>query len=175
MDHKVAVALTSAAAFSWFGLVLGISGLEARRKFRGLEAAGMNKEVASRLAVGIGQLVFKAVNFTEGVFFLAILVAAAAGSPKAPVAVFAGIVLLLWSVQMAAVRPVLNRHTKRVLKRKVVIADTKVGPDQQLSRLEVVTPAGEKKKGRAHVVYIVLDAMKLLALIALGTAALAAG
>ncbi|MGW1169142.1 hypothetical protein [Streptomyces sp. NPDC002550] len=53
------------------------------------------------------------------------------------------------------------------------VADTEVGPDQQLSRLEVIT-AGEEKNG-AHVVYIVLEVMKLLALIALGTAALAAG
>ncbi|MGV9891080.1 hypothetical protein [Streptomyces sp. NPDC003395] len=140
--NAVPAAIAGAAVFTWLGMVLAISFLEAPLKFR---APG----VTVALGLGIGRLVFRALNTVEAVLAVAVAVAVAAGSPGASVTALTVVAVLLLVVQLAAVRPVLNRRSDRVL-------------------------AGEEApRSRAHFVYIALELLKVIALIALGVTALA--
>ncbi|MFE1342408.1 MULTISPECIES: hypothetical protein [unclassified Streptomyces] len=140
--NAVPAAIAGAAVFTWLGMVLAISFLEAPLKFR---APG----VTVALGLGIGRLVFRALNTVEAVLAVAVAVAVAAGSPGASVTALTAVAVLLLVVQLAAVRPVLNRRSDRVL-------------------------AGEEApRSRAHFVYIALELLKVIALIALGVTALA--
>jgi hypothetical protein len=65
----MAAAVAVAAAFVWLGMVLAISFLEAPLKFR---APG----ITVPLGVGIGRLVFRALNIAEGVLAVVLLVTA---------------------------------------------------------------------------------------------------
>ncbi|MFG2755795.1 hypothetical protein [Streptomyces wuyuanensis] len=133
---------TWAAAFVWLGMVLAISLLEAPLKFR---APG----VTVRIGLGIGRLVFRALNRAETVLAAVVVVAVAAGGLPAPVVAPTALAVAVLVVQLAGVRPVLNRRSDRVL-------------------------AGEDvPRSRAHLVYIVCESVKALTLPALGIAALA--
>ncbi|WP_432075660.1 hypothetical protein [Streptomyces wuyuanensis] len=135
-------ALAAAAAFVWLGMVLAISFLEAPLKFR---APG----VTVRIGLGIGRLVFRALNRAEAVLAAVVAVAVAAGGLPAPVVALTVLAVALLVVQLAGVRPVLNRRSDRVL-------------------------AGEDvPRSRAHLVYIACESVKALTLPALGIAALA--
>lgn len=103
-----APAVVVAATFTWLGMVLAISFLEAPLKFR---AAG----VTVRTGLAIGRLVFRALNVVEAVLAAAILVTLVANSfPGATVVALAcAIVALLF--QLGIVRPQLNRRTRAVL------------------------------------------------------------
>ncbi|MCH5671027.1 hypothetical protein [Streptomyces gilvus] len=128
-----AVALT----FVWLGMVLAISFLEAPLKFR---APG----VTVPIGLGIGRLVFRALNLVEAAFAVAVVIAVVVGDPTAVVTapVAAAAVLLL--AQLLVVRPRLNRRSDRIL-------------------------AGEDlPRSREHLYYIALEAAKVAALIALG-------
>ncbi|HKN54208.1 MAG TPA: hypothetical protein VJX66_17030 [Amycolatopsis sp.] len=131
----------AAIAFTWLGLVLGISFLEAPLKLR---APG----VTTRVGLGIGRVVFAALNRVEMLLAAALLVAVLTGSRTSPVLVTTGALVALLAVQPAAVRPVLNRRSDRVL----------AGADEPRSH--------------AHFVYIGLELVKVAALITLGVLAL---
>jgi len=73
---SAADALQAAFAFTWLGLVLGISFIEAPIKFR---APGITTE----LGVGIGRLVFRALNIVEAVAAVALLAVSAAPGGRA--------------------------------------------------------------------------------------------
>ncbi|WP_019631678.1 hypothetical protein [Actinomadura atramentaria] len=131
-----------AAVFVWFGMVLAISFVEAPLKFR---APG----VTVPIGLGIGRLVFRALNLAEAVLAVAVVVAVAAWGPPVAVAVLTGVAAAVLAVQLGAVRPVLNRRSDRVL-------------------------AGEDPpRSRAHLVYVVLETVKAAVLLALGVAVLA--
>jgi len=102
--------MTVAAAFTftWLGLVLGISFLEAPLKFR---APG----VTLPLGLGIGRLVFAALNRVEVLLAVAVWVALLAGPRSRASMAVAGAVVLVLLVQLAAVRPALIRRSDRVL------------------------------------------------------------
>ena len=102
-----AFATATAITFVWLGMVLAISFLEAPLKFR---APG----VTVPLGLGIGRLVFRALNAVEAVLALALAVSLVVGDPGAAVwpAVAAVAVLL---VQVLAVRPGLSRRSDAVL------------------------------------------------------------
>ncbi|MEU4129605.1 hypothetical protein [Streptomyces wuyuanensis] len=135
-------AVAAAAAFVWLGMVLAISFLEAPLKFR---APG----VSVRIGLGIGRLVFRALNRAEAVLAALVAVAVVAGGLPAPVVALTALAVALLVVQLAGVRPVLNRRTDRVL-------------------------AGEDvPRSRAHLVYVACESVKALTLPALGIAALA--
>ncbi len=70
--------LTVAAVFLWLGMVLAISFLEAPLKFR---APG----VTLPIGLGIGRLVFRALNTVEVVLAIVILVSLIAWPPPARV------------------------------------------------------------------------------------------
>lgn len=127
--------------FTWLGMVLAISFLEAPLKFR---APG----VTIPLGLGIGRLVFRALNRAELVLLALVLVGVAL-DPQPLLIVGTSALTALLAVQLAAVRPALNRRSDRVL-------------------------AGEElPRSHGHLVYVVLELVKVALLIAVGTSALA--
>jgi hypothetical protein len=138
---SAAAAVATAVTFVWLGMVLAISFLEAPLKFR---APG----VTIPLGLGIGRLVFRALNAVEAVLALALAVCLAVGDPGAAAfpAVVAVAVLL---VQVLAVRPRLTRRSDTVL-------------------------AGEDApRSRAHYGYVALEVLKVAALVVTGVLLLA--
>jgi hypothetical protein len=141
--NATSVAAATAITFTWLGMVLAISFVEAPLKFR---APG----VTVPIGLGIGRLVFRALNAIEAALAAGVLAAIAAGGPPVAVIVPAAAAVVLLVVQLVAVRPGLNRRSDRVL-------------------------AGEElPRSRAHLVYVGLELAKVLALIALGVAVLTA-
>ncbi|MGP3706505.1 hypothetical protein [Gordonia paraffinivorans] len=135
-------AVVTAVTFVWLGMVLAISFLEAPLKFR---APG----ITLPLGLGIGRLVFRALNAAEAVWAAIVVVAVIVGSwagPAVPVA--AGIAVGALLVQLVAVRPALTRRSDAVL-------------------------AGhEGPRSSAHLVYVAIEVVKVAALIWLGVAVL---
>lgn len=131
------MAAATAATFVWLGMVLAISFLEAPLKFR---APG----VTTVLGLGIGRLVFRGLNVAEVVLAVVVIVGAVvAGAAPGPLAAIAVLVVVLL-VQLALVRPQLNRRSDRVL-------------------------AGEDApRSRAHLTYVGLELVKVAALLVLG-------
>ena len=70
-------AAATAAVFTWLGMVVAISFLEAPLKFR---APG----VTVRIALGIGRLVFRGLNTAEAILATVLLVSAAAAALRQP-------------------------------------------------------------------------------------------
>ncbi|MGD9618912.1 MAG: hypothetical protein AB7G47_00580 [Mycolicibacterium sp.] len=141
-----AAAVAVAALFTWVGMVLAISFVEAPLKFR---APG----VTLPIGLGIGRLVFRALNTIETLLAVLIVAAALLGSlpPGANAAIAVAVVALL--VQLGVVRPLLARRSDAVL------ADPE---------------AASHKRSRVHLLYVGLELVKLVALIAAGVVLLAA-
>ncbi|MBF6190767.1 hypothetical protein U3653_32610 [Nocardia sp. CDC186] len=124
----------------WLGMVLAISFLEAPLKFR---APG----VTLPLGLGIGRLVFRALNTVEAVLAALLVLAALIVAPGTATWVWLGIAAVVLAVQIVAVRPPLSRRSDRVL-------------------------AGEDlPRSHAHYWYIGLEVVKVVALIGLAIAA----
>ncbi|RBO84566.1 hypothetical protein DFR74_116127 [Nocardia puris] len=124
----------------WLGMVLAISFLEAPLKFR---APG----ITLPLGLGIGRLVFRALNTVEVV--LAVVLVAAGLILGLPAATWVWLLVAvgLLAAQILLVRPVLTRRSDRVL-------------------------AGEDlPRSHAHFWYIGLEVGKVVALIGLAVAA----
>lgn len=120
----------------WLGMVLAISFLEAPLKFR---APGVTTE----LGLGIGRLVFRALNTVEAVLAAVLLSAAVVLGPSGAVWGWLAVAVLILVVQLVVVRPPLSRRSDRVL-------------------------AGEElPRSRAHYWYIGLEVTKVIALIGL--------
>jgi hypothetical protein len=130
----------------WFGLVAGISFLEAPLKFR---APGVTTE----LGLGIGRVVFRALNMVElglaALLGTALAIGWVGAKPLTGIASrSAGVLAIgLFLVQLLFLRPVLNLRL-----------------DQRLAG--VVLPPTHH-----HLAYIGLEAAKLLCLLILGVAA----
>jgi hypothetical protein len=136
-------AVATAVTFTWLGMVLAISFLEAPLKFR---APG----VTVRIGLGIGRLVFRALNLAEGVLAAVVVVAVAVGGPPGPVIALTAALTAVLVGQLAVVRPRLNRRSDRVL-------------------------AGEElPRSRSHLSYVAFEAVKVALLLALGVSVLAA-
>lgn len=135
------MAVFAGVVFTWLGMVLGISFLEAPLKFRA-------PDVTLRIGLGIGRLVFRALNGVEAAFAVILAVTVAVADVPAGALVPGAIAVGVLVVQLAAVRPVLNRRSDRVL-------------------------AGEDApRSRAHLVYVAAESVKAIALIVAGVAAL---
>jgi hypothetical protein len=131
VDAAAAVAV--AITFVWLGMVLAISFLEAPLKFR---AAG----VTVRIGLGIGRLVFRALNAVEVVFAIIVVVTIVARPLPAGVTAAFAVTLAALTLQLVAVRPWLNRRSDKVL-------------------------AGlDAPRSRSHYAYIGLELIKVLAL-----------
>ncbi|MGB6764080.1 hypothetical protein [Mycobacterium sp.] len=130
-------AVAVAVIFVWLGMVLAISFLEAPLKFRA-------PNVTLQIGLGIGRLVFRALNTVEVVLAIVILVASIASPPPAGVAPVLAIAFAALALQLGVVRPRLNRRSDKVL-------------------------AGlDAPRSRGHYVYVGLEAIKTLALAAGG-------
>jgi hypothetical protein len=128
--------LAIALPFTWLGLVLGVSALETPLKFR---APG----ITLALGLGIGRLVFRALNRTELVLAVVLTVVVAQRARSWPLVVL-GVTDALLLAQVLWLRPRLDRRALRVID----------GDDAPASSL--------------HLVYIALEGVKVLLLPVLG-------
>ncbi len=142
MDASSAVAV--AIAFVWLGMVLAISFLEAPLKFR---APG----VTIPLGLGIGRLVFRALNAIETVFAVVLLVLAVVDTPEAGATTALGIAVAVLVVQLAAIRPELTRRSDAVL----------------------ASGDAEENRSHAHLWYVGAELVKVVALLVGGILLLA--
>jgi hypothetical protein len=141
MTGGIARLVQIAVPFIWLGMVLAISFLETPLKFR---APG----ITVPLGLGIGRLVFRALNAVElalaAVLTAAMLVDQAGGSGR----VALGALIALWAVlggQAAVLRPRLDRRTRQILAEQ--------------------TPP----RSHLHLAYITLEAAKVVLLAVLGS------
>lgn len=138
---SVAVAVATAVTFVWLGMVLAISFLEAPLKFRA-------PDVTLRIGLGIGRLVFRALNTVEVGLALVLVVAALLDRPPQAALIAGAVAVVVLLVQLAAVRPRLSRRSDAVL------------------------AGGEAPRSRGHLVYVALEAIKVVALVGTGVALL---
>ena len=137
----VSTRIATATIFVWLGMVVAISFLEAPLKFR---APG----VTLRIGLGIGRLIFRALNTFELLFAM---IAAAAlfthrTSTRLDVALSVAVTALL--LQLVLVRPLLSKRTTEVL------------------------AGDEGERSRAHYAYVALELVKVVALVIAGVALL---
>ena len=101
-------AVATAAIFIWLGMVLAISFLEAPLKFR---ARGVTLEIG----LGIGRLVFRALNSVEAVLGAVVLSTVASSTAPGRTVVATATAVVLLAVQLVVVRPRLTRRSDRIL------------------------------------------------------------
>lgn len=133
-------AIVVAVTFVWLGMVLAISFLEAPLKFRA-------PNVTLQIGLGIGRLVFRALNTVEVAFALVIVATLASGSAgptPARIAVAFAVAVAALAIQLIAVRPRLTRRSDQVL------------------------AGSQGPRSHAHYVYIGLEAVKTAALLVAG-------
>jgi len=100
-------AVVTGLTFVWLGMVLAISFLEAPLKFRA-------PDVTLRIGLGIGRLVFRALNATEAILAVAIVVALVV-SPSVRNIVAPAVAIAVLAAQLLLVRPRLTRRSNTVL------------------------------------------------------------
>ncbi|MFV0427636.1 MAG: hypothetical protein ACK5KU_11480 [Beutenbergiaceae bacterium] len=137
------IALATAIVWLWLGMVLAISFLEAPLKFR---APG----ITIPLGLGIGRLIFRALNTVETALALVLVVALIFGSASLTTIVAAGTAMAMLLAQIVAVRPRLSKR-----------ADT------------VLAGGPHDKRSHAHLWYVGLEVIKAAALIVAGLTLLA--
>lgn len=131
-SSSMAVAIT----FLWLGMVLAISFLEAPLKFRA-------PDVTLPIGLGIGRLVFRALNAVEVMLAIVVVVALLVRSPDVATVLLLVVVGVLLA-QLLFVRPRLTRRSDEVLR------------------------GHEGGRSHAHVGYVVLESGKVLLLAAGG-------
>jgi hypothetical protein len=102
------IAVATAATFIWLGMVVAISFLEAPLKFR---APG----VTLRIGLGIGRLVFRALNACELVFAVVVTIALFATIHGLGIDVAFSVAISALFIQTVLVRPMLARRSTEVL------------------------------------------------------------
>jgi hypothetical protein len=118
-------------------MVLAISFLEAPLKFRA-------PAVTLQIGLGIGRLVFRALNACEVALAAVVVAALAVHPPRLGSVIAAGVAMVVLLVQVLGVRPRLSRRSDAVL----------AGVDAPRSR--------------AHWLYVGLEAVKVIALLIAG-------
>jgi hypothetical protein len=136
-----APAIATAVVFVWLGMVLSISFIEAPLKFR---APG----VTLPIGLGIGRLVFRALNACELAFAAVVAASFVIELPGAVVVVAGAVAVVALLAQVLAVRPSLTR------------------------RSDVVLAGAEGSRSRAHWVYVGLEGVKVAALLVAGVSLL---
>lgn len=129
--------LAGALAFTWFGMVIAISFVETPLKFR---APG----ITVPLGLGIGRLVFKALNIAESALAVLLLVVLATGHGDGRGWIPALVATACLVTQMAVLRPALDR------------------------RAAAIIAGGEVAPSRLHLGYVALEVVKVLALVTAG-------
>src|SRR5690606_7035576 len=92
----------------WFGMIAAISFIEAPLKF---QAPGITLE----LGLGIGRLVFTALNISSVVLLVLLTIATLRPRPSRIQAWLLGALWLVLLVEVAVIRPLLNVRTDAVL------------------------------------------------------------
>ena len=133
--------LAVAAVFIWLGMVAAISFLEAPLKFR---APGVTLQVG----LGIGRLVFRALNMCEVVLAAVALVGVVLGRAPLSAAIAVLVAVAALGAQVVLVRPALSRRSDAVL------ADA-----------ETAAKAAETGRSHAHLFYVGFEAIKVVALL----------
>ncbi len=100
--------VAAAVTFVWLGMVLAISFLEAPLKFR---APGVTRQIG----LGIGRLVFRALNVIELVFAAVLSITVLADGAPIRVVSSATVTVAALLAQVVVVRPALSRRSNRVL------------------------------------------------------------
>lgn len=136
-------AVATAVTFVWLGMVLAISFLEAPLKFRA-------PEVTLRIGLGIGRLVFRALNTVEAVFAATLVVCLVMAHAPARIISPAVVAITVLGVQLALVRPRLARRSDQIL------------------------AGADGPRSRSHHTYIALEIVKVLALVVSGIVLLSA-
>ncbi|MEH3128814.1 MAG: hypothetical protein PGN27_02500 [Mycolicibacterium neoaurum] len=126
-------------------MVLAISFLEAPLKFRA-------PDVTLRIGLGIGRLVFRALNAVEAVLAALIGTALVLASAHGPALIGFAVAATMLAIQLLAVRPRLSRRSDAVL--------------------AAPPGCGEPARSRAHYVYVGLELVKVVALVVTGAALL---
>jgi hypothetical protein len=144
--HAIAVAVI----FTWLGMVVAISFIEAPLKFR---APG----VSLQIGLGIGRLVFRALNTVETVLAAVLLIAFGYQPPSATTVIAASVAVAALAGQLLVVRPRLTRHSD------LVLAGDPAPPPVD----------GQARRSRVHYGYVALELVKVIALVTGGVAALA--
>lgn len=140
---STASAVAIAVVFVWLGMVVAISFVEAPLKFRA-------PNVTLAIGLGIGRLVFRALNILETGWAALLVATIVLGPPDAGATVAMTIAVLALAVQLIAVRPRLTRRSDAVL-------------------------AGlQAPRSHGHYAYIAMEVVKAIALLVSGIALLAA-
>ncbi|AKS34782.1 hypothetical protein [Mycolicibacterium goodii] len=138
---SIAPAIGVAVTFCWIGMVLAISFLEAPLKFRA-------PNVTLQIGLGIGRLVFRALNTVEIVLAAVLLVALLTEPARTSVLVAVALAVVALAAQLVAVRPRLTRRSDAVLA---------AGPE-----------ADNLPRSNAHYAYVALEVVKLAGLFTAG-------
>ena len=138
-----APAVAVAVTFVWLGMVLAISFLETPLKFRA-------PDVSLRIGLGIGRLVFRALNTVEAVLAVALVIGLILGYSPARIVIAATTVIAALLVQVAVVRPRLTR------------------------RSDLVLAGADAPRSHGHIAYVCLETVKVIALVITGVLLLAA-
>lgn len=142
-DRSAGPAIAVAVTFVWLGMVLAISFVETPLKFRA-------PNVTLPIGLGIGRLVFRALNTVEVGFALVILAIVVTGTTPARIAAAFSVAFTALAIQLIAVRPRLTRRS-----------------DQVLAGLDA-------PRSRGHYAYVGLEVVKVAALAVTGILLLAA-
>jgi hypothetical protein len=132
-----AAGVATAATFVWLGMVIAISFLEAPLKFRA-------PDVTLRIGLGIGRLVFRALNIAEMTLAAIIVASLAVHQPRASALALLAVAIAALAVQLIFIRRSLTRRSDAVL----------AGQDAPRSH--------------AHHAYIALETVKVIALLSGG-------
>ncbi len=130
-------AFVIAAVFLWLGMVLAISFIEVPLKFRA-------PNVTLAIGLGIGRLVFRALNGVESLLAVLVLAALWADPPGTAATIAVAVAVGSLVVQLVFVRPRLTRRSDAVLSGQ------------------------EGPRSRSHYAYVGLEALKVIALLAGG-------
>ncbi len=134
---SIGSAVAIAATFLWLGMVTAISFMEAPLKFRAPNAT-------IPICLGIGRLVFRALNTAEFILAVAIAATFAFERPSAAIVAAFAVAAAMLLTQVLVVRPGLSRRA-----------------DQVLAGLDA-------PRSRAHYAYVGLELIKVAALVPLG-------
>jgi hypothetical protein len=134
---SAAFAIAVAVTFVWLGMVLAISFLEAPLKFRA-------PDVTLQIGLGIGRLVFRALNTVEVAFALVIVAIVASRPTPARILVAFAVAMAALAIQLVAVRPRLTRRSDQVL------------------------AGADGPRSHAHYFYVGFEAVKAVALLVAG-------
>ncbi len=137
-----ALGCATAVTFVWLGMVLAISFIETPLKFQA-------PDVTVRIGVGIGRLVFQALNRVESLLAGVLIIAMILGQAHWQIATAAGCATGLLAAQVAVLRPQLSRRSDRIME------------------------GGEAPRSRRHEAYVALEIAKVAALSVTGILLLA--